>query len=243
MKVRVWPFLVGKNKQLGYRPVVVPDILHAARIPGRVDEFRSNQLIETPLCKVIQTQELGPLTAIYRVAYLKDAGQMYVDLQNRPILWTEGVIFKGIYPDMELPVGAFKSIQQQLDQQANKFYLDGGNAKIINSRALEIDYSEEQISKIKESLKERVAYLREQEELLKAQLSDLDRKVQLGKTMAIVGIPLVLVVVGVIVIPIGLHLSNTANHEKMHPQEALQKLIYEISEFEKSIRNLETKQG
>ena len=108
---------------------------------------------------------------------------------------------------------------------------------------MEIDYSEEQISKIKESLKERVAYLREQEELLKAQLSDLDRKVQLGKTMAIVGIPLVLVVVGVIVIPIGLHLSNTANHEKMHPQEALQKLIYEISEFEKSIRNLETKQG
>lgn len=239
MNIRAWAFLIGKNKQLGYRLVVVPDILYAAQIPGRLDELRSNNLIEKPTRKIIQTQELGPLTCIYRVIYRTCSGQMYVDLQERPILWTEGIMLLGSYPNLELPDGIFEYINKNLGEEAKKFFLEGANAKMILSKAIDIEISKEVMAESIKHLKETLATLKEQEVILQAQLSDIDKRVKNGKTVTMIGIPLVLIVVGVIVIPVGLHMTKTANEDRKNPEDALERLTSDIAALEAAITTLE----
>lgn len=239
MKIKAWPFLIGKNRQVGYRPVVVPDILYAANIPGRLDELRSNQLIEKPICKVIQIQAIGTVTVIYRVVYKTDSDRLYTDLQNRPILWSEGLLIEGNFADLELPPGVFQFLHQQLDAIAAKFYSDGQDAKTINAPPFEIELSARQVEENIRRLKEARAILKEQEKLLIKQLTEIDQQAEMGKKVTLIGIPLILILVGVVVIPIGLYISKSANEARKTPQEDLNALREQIKIVETELLKLE----
>jgi hypothetical protein len=241
MRIKVWPFLVGKNRHLGYRPVVIPTILYAANVPGQLDRFRSNQSSEEPKCEVVDIEKVGSVTAIYRVTHMtsKVNGEIYVDLQNRPIIWSEGLLIRGSYPDLQLPSDVFTLIHRQLEAYAEEFYSSEREGKPIISDGFEIELSGEDMRETIKSLRAILAKLKKQETELRNYIKDLDQKVKTGKTLTYVGIPLILVVVGLIVVPVGLHMSKMADKERQDPEADLRMIRQQIREVETAIQRLE----
>jgi cell division protein FtsB len=240
MSLKAWPFLVGKNRQTGYRPVVIPDILYAANVPGQLDRFRSNQVHSTPICKVVDMKRIGPVTAIYRVTHLTGAdGSVYTDLQNRPIIWSEGILIRGNYPELELPAEVFRLVHQQLDAHAEEFYLNDHDVLSFTSKAFEIELAGEDIEETIRKLERVLAELRKQEKSLVNHITDLNRRARTGKTVTYVGIPLILIIVGLVVIPVGLYLSKSADNERKDPEADLETLREQIQQIEEAIHQLE----
>lgn len=240
MTFRAWPFLVGKNRQTGYRPVVIPDILYAANVPGQLDRFRSNQVHSIPVCKVVDVKGIGPVTAIYRVTHLTGAdGNVYTDLQNRPIIWSEGILIRGNYPELQLPEDVFRLVHQQLDAYAEEFYRNDQDVLSFASKGFEIELAGEDVEETIKKLEHTLAKLKQQEEDLLDYIADLDRKARTGKTMTYVGIPLVLVIIGLVVVPVGVYLSRSADNERKDPEADLKTVRKEIQQIEEAIQQLE----
>jgi hypothetical protein len=91
----VWPFLVSRNRTLGYRTVVAPDFLIQAGAAGILAEITPGERDATPrLCTLARTPA-GPLAIIYHVVSARDEKTALLDGFGRPIDWVVGLIFKG----------------------------------------------------------------------------------------------------------------------------------------------------
>lgn len=107
--MRYWPFLSGRARRAGHRVVVRPDLLDVddaqevvGALPAPGGGFPSAP--GKVLRQVVHRSAVGPLTVFYRVLEATadgwgDTGRHKLhDQHGRPILVTEGIVVRGVYP-------------------------------------------------------------------------------------------------------------------------------------------------
>lgn len=119
-KLMVWPFLIGRNQTLDYRPILVPDFLkeNSAIIQraAKLNHHSSSiKLLE------VYDGKLGTLVFIYHSIKAMRDGEVLLDGYSREIFRIEGFVFK----------------KNHLDQEEIDEILD--NDKLFSAAKLEID--------------------------------------------------------------------------------------------------------
>jgi len=94
----VWPFLIGRNQTLDYRPILVPDFLkenstviqRTAKLDHHSNSMRSLQVCD---------EKLGSLIFRYRSITAKRNDEVLLDASSRQIYRIEGFVFRGNHLD------------------------------------------------------------------------------------------------------------------------------------------------
>ena len=100
IRLELWPFLIGRNQTLDYRPILVPDFLeenstviqHAAKLDHHSNSVKSNQICNT---------EYGSLIFCYRSITAKRNDEVLLDASSRQIYRIEGFVFRKNHLDQE----------------------------------------------------------------------------------------------------------------------------------------------
>ena len=127
---KAWMFLVSRNQYLDYRTVVAPDFMEgvssilAREVNGDITEKYS------PSYHQIRNPKGGDLTLAFRVieATAKDTGisgdGVLKDSFGREIYLIEGIVFKGIIPDVLVTWENLEEIHKVLVKHYREFWED-----------------------------------------------------------------------------------------------------------------------
>ena len=96
MGIRAWPFLVSRNKSLGYQTIVAPDFMVDAKMAGLLAKEAGGSLTKSPRYCELRKTKVGTITLAYRVIRATDGDKVFRDDVGRPILWIEGVVLKDL---------------------------------------------------------------------------------------------------------------------------------------------------
>ncbi|MEZ4865989.1 MAG: hypothetical protein R3C14_32035 [Caldilineaceae bacterium] len=122
MNQSAWPFLVSRNRLLGYRTVVAPDFMVTAEMAGLLANEVEGNITPTPVCHVLATTQAGTLTLFYRVRNATLIDPSLRDEAGRPILWIEGVVFKGDHHDSQVTNEDLERVHGQLQEGYRRFW-------------------------------------------------------------------------------------------------------------------------
>lgn len=103
MTSHAWPFVVGRNSLLDWRPIIAPRFM----IEDRSSFLLTHQAVHDPgsdlsrpALRLVRASLSGDLTIIYRtIAPTTDSKEALCDRFGRPISLVEGVVVRGEVPD------------------------------------------------------------------------------------------------------------------------------------------------
>lgn len=105
MSIKVWPFLVSRNRMLDYRTVVAPDFICNAGIAKLLARVAEGNLTERgcAIRRRIEGSDAGDFTIVFRVVYAREkdinpngGNEVLKDSFGREIDLLEGVVFKEV---------------------------------------------------------------------------------------------------------------------------------------------------
>ncbi len=99
-KLEVWPFLIGRNQTLDYRPILVPDFLkdNSTIIQSTVKlDHHSSLMRSLQVCD----DKLGSMIFSYRSITANRNDEILLDASSRQIYRIEGFVFRGIQLSQE----------------------------------------------------------------------------------------------------------------------------------------------
>lgn len=105
MSIKVWPFLVSRNRSLDYRTVVAPDFICQAGISNLLARVADGDLTQPGhvFVRQVQGSKVGDFTIIFQVIEAtekdinsQDGNQVLKDSFGREIYLIEGIVFQGI---------------------------------------------------------------------------------------------------------------------------------------------------
>ncbi|MFB2879442.1 hypothetical protein [Floridanema aerugineum] len=105
MSIKVWPFLVSRNRMLDYRTVVAPDFICNAGIAKLLARVAEDNLTERgyAIRRRIEGSDAGDFTIVFRVIYAREkdinpngGNEVLKDSFGREIDLLEGVVFKEV---------------------------------------------------------------------------------------------------------------------------------------------------
>jgi uncharacterized protein (TIGR01777 family) len=130
MRVRAWPFLVGRSRVFGYRPIVVPQFLlehnASALLAGAVRGDLSDP--NTATYREIHGSVAGDLSLVFRVIqaqrrHIGLAGDEPLrDGVGRVILLLEGIVLEGRRRDIVITKGDLQVAHEQVEQAYREFW-------------------------------------------------------------------------------------------------------------------------
>lgn len=110
MSVSAWPFLISRNRTIGYTTIVVPQFINEAHAAGMLALAAGGET-EDPnrvLYREVDGSIVGDLTIMFRIvqAEQRDIGlagsDPLRDQFGRPIRLIEGIAFRGHVPDIAI---------------------------------------------------------------------------------------------------------------------------------------------
>ncbi|MBD2682540.1 MULTISPECIES: WD40 repeat domain-containing protein [Nostoc] len=130
MSIEVWPFLISRNKTIGYRTITAPEFLIENKLSMLLAEVAGGELTEQgyAILREIHDSPVGNLTLIFRVTRAekhfigeKEEGILR-DYNGRPIDWIEGVVFRGFMPEVVIPVNVFQKVHIEVEKWYCEFW-------------------------------------------------------------------------------------------------------------------------
>ncbi len=120
--IQAWAFLVGCNQYLDYRTIVAPSFMCESKTSSLLAKAAGGDLTEvgTAYYREIRNSKVGDLTLIFRVieATSEDTGiegqGVLKDLFGREIDLIEGIVFKGLQPDVVVTHENLEEIHRHL---------------------------------------------------------------------------------------------------------------------------------
>lgn len=143
LKVKAWPFLVSRNSQLDYWPLVVPPSFLAKPLPSTLAKAVTvNQTPTPPDCAIyreIHNLPDGDVTLVFRVL---QAERSFVDLpgtdllrdqSRRPIKIFEGIALEGLIPHIMITKKDFQIIHESIKPVYKDFWTAGDKRPPLKS--------------------------------------------------------------------------------------------------------------
>ncbi|AUT03129.1 hypothetical protein CLI64_23465 [Nostoc sp. CENA543] len=120
--IQAWPFLVGCNQYLDYRTIVAPSFMCESKTSSLLAKAAGGDLTEigTAYYREIHNSKVGDLTLVFRVieATSENTGLegqgVLKDSFGREIDLIEGIVFKGLQPDVVVTQKNIEEIHQEI---------------------------------------------------------------------------------------------------------------------------------
>lgn len=131
MSIKVWPFLVSRNRYLDYRTVVAPDFICELKIPNLLARVTEGELTEPGqgFIRQVVGSKADDFTIVFRVikAMERDINatekdNILKDQCGREIYVFEGIVAQGIQEDFTISESYFQNIHQQLIVSYQEFW-------------------------------------------------------------------------------------------------------------------------
>lgn len=138
MNLEVWPFLVSRNKQLGYRPVVAPDFLVNTKSTTVLSDAAGGDITRPGyiMCRQIHNTKEGDLTVIFRVTDATNGKDLLRDAFGRPITWIAGFVLQGRVDNITITEEQFEEIYALISTPFHEFWQADTDFKVIPSQPL-----------------------------------------------------------------------------------------------------------
>ena len=131
MSIKVWPFLISRNRHLDYRTVVAPDFICEAKIPNLLARVTEGELTGSGrgCIRNIVGSKVDDFTIVFRVikATEKDINltggdTALKDQFGREIYLFEGVVAKVIRESFAISGSDFQEVHQRLTSEYKEFW-------------------------------------------------------------------------------------------------------------------------
>lgn len=120
-RLEAWPFLVGRNAILDYRPILVPGFL--SNDSGKIQDTASIDHDSSSFkTDYISDKKYGNLTFVYRSVPAEENGEILVDAYNRPIYLVEGFVVKNKHVKIEEAQQFFQKVEPTINRAFRKFW-------------------------------------------------------------------------------------------------------------------------
>jgi hypothetical protein len=130
MGTKVWPFLVSRNRELDYRPIVAPQLFVEKGASILLAEAAGGELTQLghATYREIHGSLVGNVTLIFRVVM---AEKRYIDIQEsdplrdqfgRVIRFIEGVVLEGLVPEVIITVKDIQAAQEYVKPFYKEFW-------------------------------------------------------------------------------------------------------------------------
>ena len=144
--LQAWYFLVSRNQYLDYRTIVAPSFICESKASSLLARAAEGDLTEQDMAfyREIRNSKVGDLTLVFRVmeATAEDTGiegdGVLKDVFGREINLIEGIVFKGLQPDIVVTKENFKEIHKQLVEHYREFWECTTSQSAIPSEPLSV---------------------------------------------------------------------------------------------------------
>lgn len=149
-----WSFLVSCNQSLDYRTVVAPDFMCEAGLAGLLARVTEGDLTEqgTALYREVHNSKVGDITLVFRVieAISEDIGisgnGVLKDLFGREIYLIEGIVLKGIVPNIPIAANNLEEAHKRILGDYRKFWEAEDSFSAIASESFTLQSQREETS-------------------------------------------------------------------------------------------------
>lgn len=141
--LEAWPFLVSRNKQMGYRPVVAPDFLVNAKSTSVLSDAAGGDITKPGylMYRQIHNTKEGDLTIIFRVTDAIDDNDLLRDSFGRPITWITGFVFRGRLEQIAIGAKDFEKVYGLVSSSFQEFWRVEANFDVHAAPSLIINHS------------------------------------------------------------------------------------------------------
>lgn len=140
--MKIWPFLITRNKSLGYQVVVAPDFLVDARKTGvllYVTEGDLSEESEAYVRQIIDEQQNQTGTVVYRIRNaIDDRGEMRRDGFGRSITETIGLVLPEKLSSSTISMLILDHVSQILEESIQQFWQADNQFPVLRATAQEL---------------------------------------------------------------------------------------------------------
>ena len=131
MNIKVWPFLISRNRYLDYRTVVAPDFICEAKVSNLLARVAEGELTDQGqgIMRNIIGSKAGDFTIVFQVVTAKERDintegndRVLKDQFGREIYIFEGIVAKGIREGFAISDSDFQEVHQQLTAKYEDFW-------------------------------------------------------------------------------------------------------------------------
>ncbi len=140
LKEKAWPFLVSRNSQLDYWPLVVHPSFLEKPLVNAVTVSRAPTSPDCAIYREICNSPVGNVALVFRVLQVK---RSFVDLpgtdllrdqSQRPIKIFEGIVLEGLVPHITITEKDFQIIHEPIKPVYKNFWVAGEKRDTIQKR-------------------------------------------------------------------------------------------------------------
>lgn len=143
MSINAWLFLVSRNRYFDYRTVVSPDFVVEARASGLLAEVSDGDITKEncAIYREIYDPKVGELTLIFRIVEVTgvdvklETTNSLKDPYGRNILLIEGVVIKGVLPELKVTLEDFEKIHERVIENYQEFWECTHTPSVIRSNS------------------------------------------------------------------------------------------------------------
>jgi hypothetical protein len=152
MNLQVWPFLVSRNRYLGYQTVVAPSFMVEANITGLLAHQVGGEPSDYPQYLELPKTKVGDLSAIYRIVRAADENMVFRDESGRPILWIEGVVLRELAQHITFSDDVLQEAHRRVESEYQQFWKQTSEGPVRRSTPFSIDIDSNHIASPKGQL-------------------------------------------------------------------------------------------
>jgi hypothetical protein len=148
MNIQAWPFLVSRNRYLGYQTVVAPGFMVDANISGLLANQLGSEPSDYPQYVELPKTKVGSLFAVYRVVRASEQGVVYRDESGRPILWIEGVVLQEPAKNITFTGDVLMEAHRRVESDYRQFWEQAKAGPVRRSQPFSVAIDPNQIAMI-----------------------------------------------------------------------------------------------
>lgn len=139
--LETWPFLITRNKQLGYRPVVAPDFLVQTKSTFILSDAAGgdNTDPDYAIYRQIHSTDTGDLTIVFRVTDAVHNKELLCDTFGRRISWIAGLVFKGRVEELKVTKIQIEKVQDSVLEAFAQFWQAKVDFNTVPSQVLKFN--------------------------------------------------------------------------------------------------------
>ncbi len=148
MKVQAWPFLVSRNRYLGYQTVVAPSFMVEADISDLLANYVGGNPSDYPQYLELPKTKVGNVSVVYRVVPATSQGVVFRDESARPILWIEGVVLQASMKNITFSRDVLQEAHHRVEVDYREFWEQTNEGPVRHSQPFLLVIDSNQVASI-----------------------------------------------------------------------------------------------
>lgn len=148
MNIQAWPFLVSRNRYLGYQTVVAPSFMAEANMSSLLAHYVGSAPNDSPQYQELPKTKSGHLSVVYWVVTANDQDGVLRDEFGRPILWIEGVVLQDPVENITFSRDVLQEAHNRVVEDYKQFWEQTNDGPVRQSRPFVVTIDSSQHARI-----------------------------------------------------------------------------------------------